>query len=226
MNKLVYSVFKTIAFAMIFVFVWDMVFYMYRVSSLNQRVESMMTSLQKVVMENNCLPIEDSELYKQLLVGLAEDFNGGEAFANDGTGEFIMNIGWNVGTDAVDSNGVSLKTSSPLSVTGTRDTYTNHSWTSRNVELLHYQMDEVGAYGDVQTVQVRVRVRQPMWGFGRGSDTSLSYNAGGTNDGVAEGGEYGAANWQNRTSRNPNGASAILSYTYYVPCLKYKSVTQ
>ena len=46
MNKLVYTVFSTLAFAIIFVFVWDMVFYLYRVNSLNTRIENITSAMQ------------------------------------------------------------------------------------------------------------------------------------------------------------------------------------
>lgn len=222
MNRLVFSVFKTIAFAMIFVFVWDMAFYLYRVSSLNQRMENIMTSMQKVVMENNCMPEEDAKMYYQLLVNMASDFNGG-SFANNGTGEFVARIGWNFSENARDSRGNLLDSSnSPLQVTGDRATYNASTgrWSTRSVNLLHHKMGEVGAYGDIQTVQVRVMVYQPFWGFGTGGGTD--YVSGGTAAGTAQGGEFGGANWQ----RRDKAASVVLSYTYYVPCLKYKSVTQ
>ena len=77
MNRLVYSVFKAIMMAIIFVFVFDMAFYLYRAISLNSRMQSISTSLQKVVMENNYLPSETATMYQHLFGQLIEDFNGG-----------------------------------------------------------------------------------------------------------------------------------------------------
>lgn len=210
MNKLVYSVFKTIAFAMIFVFVFDMGFYLYRVFSINQRAENILTSMQKVVMENNCLPQEDAEMYQQILEHMAADFNGGTFVNNnDGSkGEFVAAIDWNMTHDAM---GI------PLDIRSTRSWYNGTNWTEKSVDIVHKQMGDPGAYGDIQTVQLRIKVWQPFWGFG-GRDAGFGAQA---SDSV-EGGENGAPNWK----RVVNYRSTVLTYTYFVPCLKYKSVTQ
>ena len=144
MNKLVYSVFKTIAFAMIFVFVFDMGFYLYRVFSINQRAENILTSMQKVVMENNCLPQEDAEMYQQILEHMAADFNGGTFVNNnDGSkGEFVAAIDWNMTHDAI---GI------PLDIRSTRSWYNGTNWTEKSVDIVHKQMGDPGAYGDIQT---------------------------------------------------------------------------
>lgn len=206
MHKLVYQVFKTLAFAMIFVFVWDIVFYMYRVASLNQRMESLMASMQKVVMENNCLPEDSAEMYKSLLAVIAGDFNG-TSYTNaaldtgnssQNLGDFVAAIGWNFRTDAQD-----IVTPT---ITGQRSSFNNITKrfeTPKTVNILHTKMGEPGAYGDVTIVQVRVLVVQPFWGF--------------------SGTQYSSEEW-GRLSPAQN--KTVLTYTYYVPCLKYKSVTQ
>ena len=81
MHRLVASCFKAIMFSIIFVFVFDMSFYLYRVISLNSRRESIMTSMQKVIMENNYLPDGSYKLYENIFSKLASDMNqGGEVF--------------------------------------------------------------------------------------------------------------------------------------------------
>ena len=218
MNRLVYSVFKTIAFAMIFVFVFDIGFYLYRVASLNQRIESLMTSMQKVVMENNCLPYEDAVLYQKMLYNMAADFNG-EPFTNTGSQSdmnnmFIKKLDWNNTHNAVIGG-------SALNITGRRATYTSSGWVDRDVQIVHRQMSEVGAYGDIHTLQVRALVYMPFWGFAGDAESPwISSPAPGSS--VAAGGERGAASW----NRNANAKTILLTYTYYVPCLQYKSVTQ
>ena len=68
MAKLTYTVFKTIMLAMIFVFVFDMGMYLYRTASLTQRMQNIMTSMQRVVQENNGLSPENYEIYKKFSV--------------------------------------------------------------------------------------------------------------------------------------------------------------
>lgn len=201
MHNLVYKVFKTIAMAMIFVFVWDIVFYMYRTASLDQRMKSLMSSMQKVVMENDCLPEDSATMYKSLIGNIVLDFNhvAYTDAANNAQdlGEFIAAVGWNFRTDA-QNIGVT-------SISGLRSDYNYWSGTFSSpvyTNILHKKMGEPGGYGDITVVQVRVLVNQPFWGFSGG---------------------YGGQNWGRLT---PARNKTVMDYTYYVPCLKYKSVTQ
>ncbi len=218
MNKLVYNVFKTIAFAMIFVFVWDMVFYLYRVAVLNQRMDNIMTSLQKVVTENNYLPSESAEVFKQILYAMATDFNSGRTFTNANNAQnedFIEAIGWNVGQNATVVSGMET-------LHANRSYWTGSGWSNRNVQILHKDMGEVGAYGDVQTIQLYVKVVMPFWGFSSDADDASVNGIQQTGQAVAAGGERGAAAW----NRNSRAKRITFTYTSYVPCLKYQSVTQ
>jgi len=218
MNKLVYSVFKTIAFAMIFVFVWDLAFYLYRVSILNQRMDNIMTSLQKVVTENNYLPSESAEVFKQILYAMATDFNSGRTFTNANNAQnedFIEAIGWNIGQNATVVSGMET-------LNANRSYWTGSGWSTRNVRILHKDMGEVGAYGDVQTIQLYVKVVMPFWGFSSDSTDASVNGITGTGQAVAAGGERGAAAW----NRNSRAKRVTFTYTSYVPCLKYQSVTQ
>ena len=80
MHKIVYSVFKTIFLSMMLIFVFDLGFYMYRALSINGRMESLMTSMQKIVIENNYLPEQDYIMYKSIFQQLADDMNQGDVF--------------------------------------------------------------------------------------------------------------------------------------------------
>ena len=79
MHKLVYSVFKTIMVAMILVFAFDMIGYLYRAMSLNQRMENIMVSMQRIVAENNGLTPDAYSMYEDMFIQLAKDMNGDDA---------------------------------------------------------------------------------------------------------------------------------------------------
>ena len=159
MNKLVYSVFKAIMLAIIFVFVFDMVFYLYRAISLNSRMQSISTSLQKVVMENNYLPSETANMYGQLFAQLITDFN-----VND---NFISGMHWNYLDDATGVSGMNEKTKVYR--------YNGSTFTPTDIPLVVNKMCDPADYGQVMIVQLRVGVYQPLWRWGV-ADGSYHYN--------------------------------------------------
>lgn len=210
MNRLVYTVFKTIMLAIIFVFVFDMAFYLYRALSLNARMESLSTSLKKVVMENNYLPKEDAELYQDLLYQMVADFNGvtynpvSNSFTGASSDQFISGMHWNFSSDAVISD--------PLQLTGTVNQFnaTSGTWTSVSKQLVHKKMNQPADYGDIMIVQLRVGVYQPLWNWGTGgSTTDYKYTG------------QSADSW----TRYGQARSTEFVYTYYVPCLRYKTTS-
>ena len=85
MYKMVYQVFKTIAIAMVLVFVFDIVLYLYRAYSLNQRMESLCVSIQKVVSENNYMPEGQYNMFMRLFDDMADSFNSGYITREDGS---------------------------------------------------------------------------------------------------------------------------------------------
>lgn len=219
MNRLVYSVFKAIMVSIIFVFIFDMVFYLYRAVSLNARMESLSTSLKKVVMENNYLPPENAELYQSLLCQMINDFNDSSASISGGKivtsgvsqKDFISGMHWNYCSDAVDSSGSPMSSASTDIMNMQGDVYQKigDSWTATKRNLVETDMSKPREYGDIQIVQLRVGVYQPLWGWVGSSGTfSTDYN-----------GE--SADEFNRADIRSSGTE--FSYTYYVPCLKYKS---
>lgn len=230
MHNLVFKVFKTIAFAIIFVFVFDISMYIYRFNSFNTKVENINTSLQKVVMENNYLPEEQAELFKSMFYNLMADYNAPTAadrqgytpnpatnavpFAN-ANNAFVLFCDWNFANAAVFPTGTS-----PISVLDN----TGHS-------IVHNQMGitsgggVVGDYGDIMIVQVRFILAQPMWNF--------MHNSGfiGANRGITAGDTTGSGGYENQNETTPAQKIAArftteVDYNYYVPCLQYKSITQ
>lgn len=213
MNRLVYSVFKAIMLSIIFVFVFDMAFYMYRAFSLNSRMESISTSLQKVVMENNYLPEETAKMYQNLFGQLIVDFNGGSySVSDDGrltlndseiNNNFISGFHWNYKTNAT---GVGM----PDNLSVSKQKYNGTSFQNVSVPLLNKSMKDPADYGTVTIVQLRVGVFQPLWGWG---------SANGRYDNTSASDQHSADKWV----RSSTGASTEFVYNYYVPCLQYKT---
>lgn len=211
MNRLVYSVFKAIMMAIIFVFVFDMAFYLYRAISLNSRMQSISTSLQKVVMENNYLPSETATMYQHLFGQLIVDFNGGSySIGADGSlnlndsdinNNFISGMHWNYKNSATGISGMSETTKVYR--------YNGSTFTPTDIPLVIDKMSSPADYGQVMIVQLRVGVYQPLWGWGT-ANGKYEYN-----------GEDGT-----KWVRNATGASTEFVYNYYVPCLQYKTTNQ
>ncbi|MBR4313891.1 MAG: hypothetical protein IKP66_03170 [Lachnospiraceae bacterium] len=153
MHRLVLTVFRTIFLSLIFIFVFDIGFYVYRAFSVNQRMESIMTSMQKVVMENNYLPDADYQMYKAIFLQLEHDMNNGDTF--------IEGIGLNYTQDAAGAGILTSLTATDV-VSGT------------NRDLLVKRMNKPARYGDVMIVQSAVRIRQPIWGFGTATNNYLT----------------------------------------------------
>ena len=189
--------------SMIFIMVFDITSYLYRAMSLNTKVENLMTSLQRTVSENNGLPSETAETYSKLLSNTADNFN------KNGTNEpFVLGISWNYGK-SVETVG----TSTPLSINSKRYYYDNSSknYKDKEVDILHTDMGDIGDYGDIHACQVKIAVAQPMWGWGNLEKATYSY-----------GGED-STSWNKARTKVP---VTMFYYTYYVPDIRYKSVTQ
>jgi len=89
----------------------------------------------------------------------------------------------------------------------TAEKYNTELGTTQNTNILRSRMDTPADYGDVMIVQAIVEINQPTWGFTNGdSRSSVDFN----ND---------------RTSSLLEPNKTRFSYTYFVPCLKYQSVT-
>ena len=87
MHSIVANCFKAIAFAIIFVIVWDVGFYLWRVNALNDRMESLSVSMQEVITKNNYIPSGQKDMFEEIMLGIRDDMNTGDVF--------IERIGWN-----------------------------------------------------------------------------------------------------------------------------------
>lgn len=214
MHRMVLQVFKVIALSMIFVFVWDMVFYLYRAFSLNQRMESINVSLQKVVSENNYLPVGQYNMFNSIYNNIGESFNEPGSKGND-INDFIV---YADSTHAVQLNyeqpAQNTKPIKGFKVEGDRAVEVN--------DITKKQLNQPADYGDVMCVQATVRVNQPIWGF-LGGD---AHNA--NNWSKVDKSEIGTLDekWRYSDAQgNIGDGTTTFTYTYYVPCLKYQSVT-
>lgn len=199
MNKLVYSVFKAIMIAIVFVFVWDLVFYLYDVLSLNSRIETLAVSMKHSVSDNNGLTSEAADMYKTLLKQMGSAYNTSSY-------NFVVGFNLNSSSEAKDKNGNALSASSNLSITGKDNA--NH-----DVDLVHWNAGDIGDYGDITCLQIQVGVVQPLWYWGGNKNGDYNYNG------------EDATSW-NRDVSGAGGHTITLDYTYFVPDLKYKSITE
>ena len=201
MNRMVWCVFKAIALSIIFVFVWDMGFYLYRTFALNQRMEMLMSSLTKVVQENNYLPEQDTGANYRFINGYTWNYSSGSA------GTAYTNA-----LQDVDA------------------TVTNVNGTPESRNILVRTMDKSACYGDIMAVYVSVNVNTPFWTFDNTTSTAngdeeskggkyieVAYN-GKVSDGD---GSRSVDHWH----RNLKYSTVTLDYLYYVPCMNYTSVT-
>lgn len=213
MHKMVLQVFKVIALSMVFVFIWDIVFYLYRAFSLNQRMESINVSVQKVVSENNYLPTGQYNMFMSIYNDMGESFNKvpANADASDANvvkmNEFIVYDG---------NNAVTLNYNQPATNSKRIGGYKPNSYGSIdwNDNIVKNRLDAPADYGDIMCIEAKVKVNQPLWGF-------------------LDGDKMNAKNWQKGTSDDMSkfgsqyrgDGTTTFTYTYYVPCLKYQSVT-
>ncbi len=175
---------------MMLIFVFDLAFYVYRAFSVNQRMESIMTSMQKVIMENNYLPEGDYDMYMSIFRQLSQDMNSGDTF--------IAGIGTNYDHDPTGS--------------GILTSLISTDATGAHRDLLVKQMSKPAQYGDVMICQSKVKITQPIWGFGTENHHMASDH-------------YDDYMGQDSTYWNRVGyRTTTFYYTYYVPCLKYQSI--
>lgn len=224
MNRMVWCVFKAIALSIIFVFVWDMGFYLYRTFALNQRMEMLMSSLTKVVQENNYLPEQDMNLYKTLFTNIADSMNGDKSkYTNndEDTGanyQFVNGYTWNY-----DSSCAGTDYTNKLPDVDATVTNVNGTPESRNI--LVRTMDKSACYGDIMAVYVAVNVNTPFWTFDNNTSTFDSANNTqnvSSNGNVSDGDDSRSIDhWH----RNLKYSTVTLDYLYYVPCMNYTSVT-
>lgn len=135
MHRIVANCFKGIAFAIIFVIVWDLGFYLWRANALNQRMESLAVSMQEVVSKNNYLPEGDRAMFNSILNSIKDDMNVSDTFINA--------FDWNYKDNCVfDSS-----------------TLQNNLGANK----LRKRMKYPASYGDVMVIELRVSLNATYW---------------------------------------------------------------
>lgn len=131
MHRIVYGAFKAIFMSVLFIVIWDIVFFLMRAEMLNQRIESTMVTMQQEVARNNYLPTDSYKMYKGILVGIANDMNG------DKPGSFVngYNINYKHECNADYSNAMKTAGLTPVK-----------------------RLDTPGNYGDVAVIELQVSV--------------------------------------------------------------------
>lgn len=140
MNRTVWVAFKSVAFAIFFVVIWSVAFYLFKAYSLNQKIESLMVTMQQEVSKNNYLPPETYDMYEELLVDIAETMNGEEA------GSFVRGFNINYSHESnfqpVGTGGVEYVT----------------------------QLDTPGNYGDIAVIELQVTMNAITWFYDPAED--------------------------------------------------------
>lgn len=194
--RMIIQVFKVIGLSMVLVFVFDIVFYLYKAHHLNQRMESVCVSLQKVVSENNYLPEGEYNMFMSIFDQISEQMNGGSS-GDTNYHEFIRLVDINYSHSVVDMT--------VPSITGKKYNISTGHYDS-GVELVRDRLDTPADYGDIRIIQVRVEVVMPMWDMVNGIRATSWQN--------------------DRTDASITAPTTVFTYSYIVPCLKYQAVTQ
>lgn len=140
MNKTVWVAFKAVAFSIIFVIIWSVSFYLFKAYSLNQKIESVMVTMQQEVSKNNYLPQSTYDMYEEMLRGIAGTMNGNEA------GSFVRGFNINYHHNSAFQ---------PTSVGGV-------NYVTR--------LDTPGNYGDVAVIELQVTMNAVEWFYDPAED--------------------------------------------------------
>ena len=220
--RMIIKVFKVIAFAMLMVFLVDIAIYLVKAYQLRQRIESVMVSLQRTVMQNNYLPPSEKATYETIFGTITNTLNGNniddERFGREAKAKDV----------GIEDSFIYLGLGEGIRLNYDTDVYTVPS----NLETTYKELSAAGKviynpkkaryvnlatpaeYGDLKLIQVAVTLRRPIWGFAAGSKKGTKTNS-----------------WKsNAQGENVDGAGTGLSLTtlhfsYLVPCLHYNAIT-
>lgn len=198
--RMVLNVFKAIAISMVLVMAVDIGFYLYKAVNLNKRMESICSSLQRVVTENNYLPASEHSMYMSLFDAMGNNMNGKDFTKNKGDlkqdEDFVV---FNDNGHAVTLNYDNANTVDSTKLPEIKD--------EKGYNILRTQLDSPADYGDVMYIQASITIQPPLWGFGNNTYT----------------GKPTMKNWKRYIDTS---SRVTFHYTYFVPCLKYQSVTE
>lgn len=192
MTRFVFTAFKAVMFAIIFVFVWDTGFFLFRTLNLHQRMLLLTGQMVDTVEANNYMPDSfwlGSELggtdsnpkgtYAVIMQDIVNTMNSGD--------RFILGYSTNYSTNGSGFTGVQGIDNISTTVSTGRDD---------GISYFHPIMKSPGYYGDIMLVWMEVGVAAPTWGY-----------------------EYDSN--QVSLEKYASNKCVRLSYRYVVPCLHY-----
>lgn len=207
--RTIIRVFKTIAIAMVLVFVCDIAIYLYKAFQLQQRIESLAVSLQRTVMQNNYLPESEHATYSALFEHTVQTLNGTNK-ANDTHHRWGRELNDNesfIQTNGNPANGIRMNYDTNIhNHSGLVEGVDGASKITVNGETVFDPNNErcvnlatPAEYGDLKYIQISVTLIQPYWGF----TNQLDSNSWGIID-------------------HP---TTTMYFSYLVPCLHYNAIT-
>ena len=155
MHRIVVTAFKAVAYAMIFVIIWSVVFYLFRVFALNSKLETIMVSMRQDVSQNNYLTEDRYEMYKTMLLDVANEMNNGDTFV----------VGYNLNYAKGDKSNacVSDDTPSNMGLHYTSDGYKMSGATNSPTYSLN--LAKPAACGDVAVIELQVGFNALSWRY-------------------------------------------------------------
>lgn len=155
MHRIVVTAFKAVAYAMIFVIIWSVVFYLFRVFALNSKLETIMVSMRQDVSQNNYLTEDRYEMYKTMLLDVANEMNNGDTFV----------VGYNLNYAKGDKSNacVSDDTPSNMGLHHTSDGYKMSGATNSPTYSLN--LANPAACGDVAVIELQVGFNALSWRY-------------------------------------------------------------
>lgn len=155
MHRIVVTAFKAVAYAMIFVIIWSVVFYLFRVFALNSKLETIMVSMRQDVSQNNYLTEDRYEMYKTMLLDVANEMNNGDTFV----------VGYNLNYAKGDKSNacVSADTPSNMGLHYTSDGYKMSGATNSPTYSLN--LANPAACGDVAVIELQVGFNAISWRY-------------------------------------------------------------
>lgn len=155
MHRIVVTAFKAVAYSMIFVIIWSVVFYLFRVFALNSKLETIMVSMRQDVSQNNYLTEDKYEMYKTMLLDVADEMNNGDTFV----------VGYNLNYSGGDKANacVSADTPSDMGLHYTSDGYKMSGATNSPTYSLN--LAKPAACGDVAVIELQVGFNAISWRY-------------------------------------------------------------
>ena len=158
MTRFVYNAFKAVILAIIFVFVWDMGFFLFKTLNLHQRMLLLTGQMVDTVEANNYMPADfwigtgtlsnPNGTYARIMDDIANTMNAGD--------RFVVGYSINYGSGSNDSGFVDI---------GIDDISTAPAVRNDGKSYFHQTMETPAYYGDVMLVWMEIGVAPPKWGY-------------------------------------------------------------